>query len=296
MDIGGTDKKTLFELAADHGVSTILWRKFGSDPESPEGVQTFYRLGLAMLLESLHEEISTALNNKGINACVVKGPVFAERLYDYENDRPFTDIDLILDTKSMKEAIKVMESIGYVLYDKMQDKSDFHMEYKFHHKKHPKVLIELHGNMVHYTLLRQHATFGINELLEAGSGDGKAPTALLATAIVHATLGHKIDKLQILVDVLQAVRKLPPDSYEDVAATLTRLRLGLECVVCLSVVEKLFEDKAVAELASHFRCGIRGHLGRCLVSPRSVIYAQSRKKQWGSWLRRKTFRLLQYIP
>ena len=189
-----------------------------------------------------------------------------------------------------------MEEIGYNRPTKAWDNSDRDMEYKFTHPQHPIVLIELHGNLVHYPSLRRRTSFGLSELLEAGEGDGEAPIALLATAIVHASLGHKFDKLQILVDVLQAARQLKTDDYDKAANILITLRLGLECAVCLSVVGELFDDETARALAMHFRSGALVKVGRSLITPDSIVQAPSNTKLSSSWRRRKTFRLLQYLP
>lgn len=288
------DRKTLLEQARPHGVENILWRKFGADIDAPGGAETLHRVGQAMLLEGLGHDISTAFAAKGVPACIVKGPVFAERLYAVRGDRLFSDIDMLVDPTSMDEAIAVMKELGYVRESKAWDNARRDMEYKFEHPQHPTALIELHSNLVHYPLLRRRASFGLRELLVAGDDDGEAPAALLATAVVHATLGHKLDRLQMLVDVLQAVRHLPQRDYGRAAAVLARLRLGLECAVCLSVVAQLFGDERAAELASRFHRGPRGRLGTMLVSPATVVDGRSRNGR--SWGRRKAFRLLQYLP
>ena len=289
------DRKALLELARPHGVENILWRKFGAGIDAPGGAGTLHRVGQAMLLDGLRRDISAALAARGVPACVVKGPVFAERLYAVPGDRLFGDVDLLVDPVFMEEAIRAMEELGYVRQGKTWDNSRRDMEYKFGHPRHPTALIELHGDLVHYPQLRKRAGFGLRELLAAGDGDGQAPAALLATAIVHATLGHKLDRLVMLVDVLQAVRNLPPQDYDRAAAALAGLRLDLECAVCLSVVARLFCDDAVAALADRFPAGAAARLGRLLVSPGAAVHAQGRGRRRGSWARRKTFRLLQRL-
>ncbi|WP_439574730.1 nucleotidyltransferase family protein [Phreatobacter sp.] len=286
----------LLELARPHGVENILWRKFGAGIDAPGGAETIQRVGQTMLLEGLCRDISAALAANGVAACVVKGPVFAERLYPISGDRLFSDIDLLVDPAAMGEAIAVMERLGYVQPDKAWDNSQRDMEYKFAHPDHPTALIELHGNLVHYPRLRRRAGFGLRELLIAGDGDGRAPAALLATAIVHATLGHKLDRLQMLVDVLQATRRLPSGSLAEVANVLVRLRLGLEAAVCLSVLARLFGDRASMELSDRLPSGLRARLGRWLISPDAVVHAQGTHHARRSWGRRKTFRLLQSLP
>lgn len=290
------DRGALLELARPHGVENILWRKFGADVDAPGGAGTLHRIGQTMLLDRHRRDISAAFEANGVSACAVKGPVFAERLYQIRSDRLFSDIDLLVEPDSTGEAIATMESLGYVRQGKVWDNSRRDMEYKFQHPQHPTVLVELHGDLVHYPQLRRRASFGLRALLAAGDGDGEAPAALLATAIVHATLGHKLDRLVMLVDVLQAVRNLPPDDLGRTVSILTRLRLDLECAVCLTVVARLFGDEAAAEFAVRFPSGMRRRFGRQFVTPDAVVHAQGHAYRLRSWCRRKAFRLLQCLP
>jgi hypothetical protein len=292
---GPAEREALLALARRHGVDPILWRKFGGGHDGPTGEAMLHRLGQAMLLDRLRRDIADAFAEGGVEASVIKGPVFAERLYPVRGDRLFTDIDLMVEEGAMGRATAAMDRLGYRREDGLQDGVRRSMEYKFTHPGQRHVLIELHGDMVHYPLLRRRVRFGRRELLLAGGGDGETPGALLATAIVHATLGHKFERLMMLVDVLQAVRHLPPADFSRFADTLAAMRLGLECAVCLGVTARLFEDDAAAELAGRFRAGLKGRLGGILVSPRTVIAAQGDAPR-ASWMRRKTFRLLQYLP
>ncbi|MEP5780984.1 MAG: nucleotidyltransferase family protein [Hyphomicrobiales bacterium] len=296
LELSAQDREKVLELARLHRVDNILWRKFGSNVDTKEGAHTLTRVGQSMLLDSLRHDIMDGFKEKGVSACIVKGPVFAQRLYTSTGDRLFTDIDLLIDPADMPKALLTMSELGYNRPTKTWDNSDRDMEYKFYHPDHPIVLIELHGNLVHYPLLRRRASFGLRDLLQAGEGDGEAPNALLATAIVHATLGHKIDHVQMLVDVLQATRNLPRNDFTNAVAILKKMRLGLECAVCLSVVGQLFDDDVVNELAAHFIGGIRSKIGRKLITPDVVVQAQGNEMHKGSWRRRKTFRMLQYLP
>lgn len=289
------DRETLTALANRHGVDNILWRKFGSDYDGTLGGQMLQRIGQAMLLRKLSHEITRALADSGVQASVVKGPVFADKLYSVPGDRLYTDIDLMVESGAMSRALSALRELGYRRDDGGRDEQRSSTEYKLGHPAHANVLIELHGDMVHYPLLRRRVAFGRRELLLAGDGDGEAAGALLATAIVHATLGHKFERLVMLVDVLQAARRLPPSDYGRFVATLSAMRLALECKVCLGLTARLFDDGASAELASLFRGGVKGKAGDILITPRAVIGAPQNASR-RSWLRRKGFRLVQYLP
>ena len=80
IDISESEQGALLDLARPHGVGNILWRKFGSDPDTHAGEETLRRVGQTMLLDSLRHEITANFKAKGIQACIVKGPVL---LNDY---------------------------------------------------------------------------------------------------------------------------------------------------------------------------------------------------------------------
>ncbi len=287
-------REQLMQLARAHGVDGIVWRKFGGSLGAAGDEEMLHRIGRAMLLNRLRHEIDAAFAASGVQASVVKGPVFAAKLYSVCGDRLYTDIDLMVEHGALETANAVMKELGYVREDGGQGPRRS-LEYKFVHPDHRHVLIELHGDMVHYPLLRRRAAFGRDELLRAGEGDAEAAGALLATAIVHATLGHKFERLSMLVDVLQAARHLPQADYRSFAGTLCAMRLGLECAVCLAVTARLFHDPASAELERLFDAGLKGRFGKMLLTPRTLIATQGETAR-GSWLRRKSFRLVQYLP
>jgi hypothetical protein len=295
IEIGDAARREqLMELARVHGVDSIVWRKFGGGLGTAGDQEMLHRIGQAMLLNRLRLEIDAAFAAGGVQASVVKGPVFAAKLYGVRGDRLYTDIDLMVEPGALERANAVMRQLGYVREDGGEGLRRS-LEYKFAHPDYRHVLIELHGDMVHYPLLRRRAAFGRDELLRAGDGDAEAAGALLATAIVHATLGHKFERLSMLVDVLQAVRHLPREDYRRFADTLCAMRLGLECAVCLAVTARLFHDAASAELEKLFHAGLKGRFGKMLITPRTLIAAQGEAAR-ASWLRRKSFRLVQYLP
>jgi hypothetical protein len=73
------------------------------------------------------------------------------------------------------------------------------------------------------------------------------------------------------------------------------MRLGLECAVCLGAAARVFDDPASAELAKLFHAGLKGHVAERLITPRTLIAVQEKPARI-SWLRRKAFRLVQYLP
>ena len=231
----------------------------------------------------------------GISAAVVKGPVFAERLYKIPADRPFTDIDLLMSPENLSKANAILPSLGFVALTKdVWDRSDSNQEYKWGRRDNPNVLIELHGNLVHYASFRRLLSYSYDELLLAGGGDPDAPTALLMTAVIHAACGHKFHRLQFAVDIVQAARALSDADLPTLDRAASAIGAELELAVSLNLAGELFGDERVLDLSARFSPGTTGRLSRRLVSPAAIHNAMSTSGGI-SHARRKAFRALQLL-
>ena len=285
----------LIGLASGHGVLPIVLRKLRRQAPAAARADMTLRIGQALLLERKAEAVCAKLRDAGVAFSIVKGPVFAQRLYEFQADRPFTDIDILISPDDLAPASNIMRDEGF-----RPDRKDFwdnshrDMEFKWTLADNRSVLFELHTNLVHYPRLRRRVSFGYEELVDAGRGDPLAPEALLCVAIVHASCGHKFHRLQMIIDVLQAGRRLPDEKIEDFIDAAKRIRLAPEAAVTLSLAGRLFQDHRIAMLANHFGNGPVSRIGRRLITPDAAIQASDPRHR-GSWIRRKTFRLLQYL-
>lgn len=286
----------LTAAAEAHGVGPILRRKLGRRAADPaRETRDVLRIGQSLRLARKAETVGAALKAAGFAFSAVKGPVFARRLYAHAADRPFTDIDLLLRPEDLEPAGAVMREAGFRLHAKpMMDNARRDLEYKWSLVGDDTVFFELQGDLVHYPRLRRRASFGLAALLRFGAGDPEAPEALLATAIVHGTLSHKLHKLQMLVDVLQAARRLPEASAEGFVRQAQDSGLALEAALALNLAGAVFADPAVSALAARFPESGLLRLGRRLVTPEAALKAAEARKG-ASWARRKGFRMLQYL-
>lgn len=298
IDLDAIDDLTieqLANLAERHGVLSIIGRKLAG--RRPVAAEPGMRLGIgqAMLLEAMAKTVITSLRAAGVDCAIVKGPVFSRRLYDHRADRLFTDIDLLFHRAHLEKACDVMIREGFQAERKaVWDNSHRDMEFKWTRADNHSILFELHGNLVHYPLLRRRVSFGYEELVLAGQGDTEAPEALLCAAIVHAACGHKFHRLQMVVDILQAARRLPDDRVDGFVRAARGLGFALEAAVSLSLAGRLFSDHRVAMLGDRFGATASSRLGRRLISPDTAIQAADPRHR-GSRARRKAFRLVQYL-
>ncbi|TGU42095.1 hypothetical protein EN795_35750, partial [bacterium M00.F.Ca.ET.152.01.1.1] len=111
-----------------HGVLPIVLRKLrerrdANLPEDPGLARKLAELrdqattatGQSMLLQYHGDRIMKALAAKGVPARIVKGPVFARKLYRQLADRPFTDIDILVDPASIEAANRTIAECGFKL-------------------------------------------------------------------------------------------------------------------------------------------------------------------------------------
>lgn len=295
----------MLHIARLHGVLPIVWRKLRTLPSGmgeafeaqmrSAGDAVAIMAGQSLLLRHHGRGITQAFAEAGIPVAVVKGPVFAERLYKIPADRPFTDIDLLTPPENLAKANAILAALGFVaLTREVWDKSDSNQEYKWGRPDNPNILIELHGNLVHYASFRRLLSYSYDDLLLAGDGDPDAPAALLMTAVIHAACGHKFHRLQFAVDIVQAARALSDADLPTLDRAAHLIGAKLELFVSLNLAGQLFGDRRVLDLAACFSPGVTGRLSKRLISPAVVHNALSTSGRV-SHARRKAFRGLQLL-
>jgi hypothetical protein len=229
----------------------------------------------------------------GFEAALVKGPVFAARLYRLVSDRPYTDIDLLVAASAREAVSGALERAGFVRLQKaVFDRSSAYEEQKWSLPDIPEGLLEVHANLVHYPALRRKVSFGYRELVAAGDGDPEAPPSLFFTAVVHASLGHKFHQLRMLVDILQAWRNLGPEDRRSLAALARALGLETETSVCLTLVSDLFDEPGARDVAVSLAGTPAARAASMLVDAPTLLAAPRSRL---SWLRRHAFRVAQHL-
>ncbi|UCI07703.1 nucleotidyltransferase family protein [Mesorhizobium sp. B1-1-8] len=301
---------TLMALLANaefHGVLPIMLRKLREvgDARLPGDAALRQKLselrdqatlatGQSMLLQYHGDRIMKALAAKGVPARIVKGPVFARKLYRNSADRPFTDIDILVDPASIGDANQVIAGCGFEL---ASDEAESHelQEFKWLEKENSSLMIELHGNLVHDTGMRRRLSLGFRELRAIDGGETDTPAALLTIAIVHAAGGHKFHRLQLCVDVLQGVRALQAPGAEARLLEAARMTgIELELATVLNVTGRLFGAPRAIELADRIKPDLSIRLARWLITGNTLLRVNSRDKI-RSRLRRDAFRWVQRL-
>ena len=234
--------------------------------------------------------IMAGFSAKGVSAALVKGAAFAQRLYSEPSLRTFTDADLLVPVEHRHAAAEVMRSLDFELFEFEDRKGKDYHEQKWMLPPQHDVMIEVHSNLVHSPKLRGTMSIGYEDVRAAGGGDCTDATALLFVAATHGAIGHQLDRLQHLVDVMQATRGVAGQVDESRLADICQ-RCGVTLAVAgaLELAGKTFEEPRCIALAQKLMPSPIARLPGQLLSPGLVVRGQSHARGRGSW-RRKLFR------
>lgn len=289
----------LLSQAERHGVLPAVLRKLrpiltSADlrPVRDDFVARF-SAGVAfnMQLRAEAKRLSTALRAAHQPALLIKGHDFADNIYPDPVLRPTSDIDLIVPLESLAAVEAVVASSGFELLPDQRD--DEQLERKWIHTAHRRLMLEIQGNLVHAPGLRSKLSLGFAELCPHGDpAEAARPSTRLAIAGVHAASSHHFELLRLVVDVLQAARRLQGAAEEQALEDLVRrsgIRLAL--VAALDLAAALYDDRRCREIGRALApVRFRG-AARLLINGNVVMAMETGERALQSW-RRSLFREL----
>ena len=251
------------------------------------GQRLVVQAGQNLLLLHHANRITSAFKCAAMPAQVIKGPVFARRLYEYPNDRNYTDIDILVDPGSIATTGEILSGLGYVQAEGPNRGGSENGEYKWLAPDNDIVLIEIQTNLIHSPNLGTGIRFSHADLIEAGHGDAEDANALLLVAAIHGAAGHQFERLQPAIDVLQAARGVAGPIDRNRLVRVARATGSLAALQsALDLAATLFGDPMARELADALSPAPWRRLRRRLVSPVIVLRAQGRNAGRDSWRRR----------
>jgi hypothetical protein len=235
------------------------------------------------LLRIRSDEVQLALGRAGVPAMVIKGADFAYRLYPRSCLRPFRDIDLLVPRRAIERAEDVLEALGY--RREAEPTGKYQGEYgeaSWRHSGPVPILLELHWNLVNSPAQRRVVSLSYEdlqrELLQCRGVSIEQPSsaAILLIASVHAALGHRFDRLQMLCDICQASREVAgPIDTDWLTEAATRTGGGMSLRMGLRLAERLFDEPACAQLSRRLRLAPVGHAWKLLLDQSLVLRSQS---------------------
>ena len=246
--------------------------------------------GFELLLRHHGDKVLAGLTAAGVPAAIVKGPVFARRLYKEPSLRTFTDIDIMIEPEARERAGEVMRVAGFKLHELAYRSGQDYLEDKWLLETDTGVSIEIHGDLVHNPRLRSKCSVMFSDVIKAGEGNSEDATAILLVAAAHAALSHQFDRLQHLADIALAASAA---AGEIDAGRLARVagRCGVKTAVhaALTLAGRAFGNQAALHLAAELRPSRLDAVAGRLISAQAVLEARSGKRSKRSW-RRKALR------
>jgi len=298
----------LLTAAEKHGVLPTAIRALGKLIEAPSDapgaeasrascevleqarLKLAYQTGFQILMSHHARRIMAAFTAAGIQGAVVKGAAFAQRLYPDSALRTFTDVDVLICEPHRRKTLDVMPALGFELFEFEDRKGKDYHEQKWLLAGKQDLMIEVHSNLVHSPKLRGAMSIGYEDVLEAGGGNCSDATALLFVAATHGAIGHQFDRLQHLVDVMQAARGAAgPVDLDRLARVSHRCGVRLAIAGALELAGKTFNEPRCLMLAKQLVPSALSRLPGQLLSPELVVRGQSFNRARGSW-RRNLFR------
>jgi hypothetical protein len=282
----------LVDQASAHGVICALLRHFPPFTEDPafepvkEKVRSRHRDGLGwnMVLRSHGDAVMAEASELPVT--VVKGPVFARKIYPEPAFRCYGDIDLLAAPQAVSRLGAILTKHGFELVNSSPETDP--QEWSWLHRENDKLLIEVQTDLVHAPSLRRAFSLTYDMIADEPQG----PAALLLVALLHGALGQHYSKLQHIVDICQAVRALDGDSERRRFEILVeRANARFVCVTGLEIVGRMLAEPRCVELARTLGSVRYGRLAHLLID-RSVVMSTQDGSRWLHSWRRQVFRWL----
>ena len=229
-----------------------------------------------------------------IPAAIVKGPVFARRLYPAPELRRFTDIDVLVADDAIPALDKPLGWLGFRLVKAQPDHEP--QEWKWRHQDRSEMMVEVHKNLVHASSLRRAMSLTYRDIVGEEAPDAtERPATLLTIAAVHGA-SHNFERLLHVTDVLQAARALTAGRDEgQLERLIGRTGARFAVVAGLELAGHLFGEERCLAVARALR-PVRYVAGaRWLMGGIAVVSAMDERRHMHAW-RRTIFRELLKRP
>jgi hypothetical protein len=167
---------------------------------------------------ALLRDLGARLEEAGMRAIALKGPLLGERLYERPSGRATSDVDLLVREADVERTVPLLEGLGYRLADSPEEVERQAREHHHWHFSHPHALpLELHF----HAYRGFGCTLRSDELLarsEPAVGFGALrvldPVDEIVFLAVHAA-AHRFVRLGWLLDILLLARRLSPEARRE---------------------------------------------------------------------------------
>lgn len=246
------------------------------------------RAGLCLALRQQAREAVQAFRQAGLPVIVLKGSDFADRLYPHPSLRTFTDVDLLVPQSALDATRQVMDRLGYQPIVVAMKYEVGYGEEVWHRPRRAAGNVEVHTNLVNSPSLRRGLSVTFEDL-QLSPGDRQphpSPAATILIAAVHGAASHSFDRLQLLVDIMQAVRQAAGVDEAWLKDAIARTGAARAVAMGLWLAYKLLGEIRCRQLSQRLGLLKPGWLCRLAMS-RGVIL---RGHAWRDSFRRQLFR------
>ncbi|MCJ7544698.1 MAG: nucleotidyltransferase family protein, partial [Phycisphaerae bacterium] len=247
------------------------------------------RTGVCLALRQQAREILQAFGQAGVPVLVLKGSDFADRLYPHPGLRTFTDVDLLIPQSALAAGREVMARLGYQPIVVAMKYELGYSEEVYRRPQRAAGNVEVHTDLVNSPSLRRglSVTFEDLQLTPADPLPHPSPAATILIAAVHGAASHSFDRLQLLVDLTQAVRQAAWGLDEAwLQAAIARTGAASALAMGLRLAYRLLGEIRCREFSQRLGLPPPGWLCRLAMS-RGVIL---RGHAWRDSFRRQLFR------
>ena len=282
--------RKLMHKADAHGVLPATLRHFPISIGDPRFEQAHLEAN-SRRVEAL--ALSTMLRYHGgvilaaaesLPVTLVKGPVFADRMYP-PGLRPFGDIDLLAAPTALPQLASILRAQGFRRIEAGIDPT--RLEDKWVHSDNEVLSIEVHTNLVHSARMREAFSLTYYDI----EGNVDTPGTLLAIATMHGAM-HYFAWLRHVVDICQAARAVTTSIEEsrfELLADHTGTRLA--GIIGLMLAYRLFDEVRCLEIARALGPTREFRFARLLIEGAVVSATMNGRFVYNAW-RRFVFREL----
>jgi hypothetical protein len=186
--------------------------------DSPDLVE----LGAALVIDAATVELTVALQGRGVDPIVLRGPAIAARLYPRE-PRRYDDVDLLVSPAQLAAVEEALRGKGFDLTSR-----DVHAAPWV--RRSDGIVVDVHTSMIGIGVSDAEAWDELaarTEVLALPGGEVRVPTppALALGVALHAAQ-HGIGGAKSLEDLTRAIDTFAENDWGDAAALAGRLRAG----------------------------------------------------------------------
>ncbi|MGB5218761.1 MAG: nucleotidyltransferase family protein [Smithella sp.] len=253
ISLSSADFDRCVELARCHGVEMLFYfllKKHyeGSNARIDEYLEqqkNAYLMAVArsMRQEAAEKDVIAKLSQADIPACIIKGNVIARTIYGDPNCRSSSDIDLLIQTGSLAEADRILESMGFRRHDSLPLKF---VKGRLHHlvycNEGKDILLEMHWDFG-YPL---YFNMTPDEIWEGVTGDYRqgyslTPENMVLMLLMHH-FRHGFREFKILVDILWSFNKYDKViDWRGFSGTLRKFGLVKTTLIVLQQLDDLWD-------------------------------------------------------